>query len=152
MPERLKDHEHLLRMLALLLLGIAAFLVLRSFAVPKDYGRYGPFRAGALDDNAAQPVAFGGQAVCEECHGDVIESRQGSRHAGISCEICHGPAAAHAEDPSSSQPVRPDGRELCLNCHSVNVARPEAFPQIDPAAHGDEGLCTACHPHHHPEL
>jgi mono/diheme cytochrome c family protein len=151
MRQSLKDREHLLRMLALLVAAIAVFLFVRSIAVPKDYGRFGPFRASALDDIAAMPVVFAGHSACEECHSDVVEARQGSKHTQIHCEICHGPAAAHAADPTASKPARPDGRELCLNCHVINVARPADFPQINPREHGDEGPCTACHPHHHPE-
>ena len=151
MRQWLRDREHLLRMLALLLAGFALFAGVRAVLVPRDYGRLGPFRASALDEIAAQPVSFAGHEACEECHSDVVDVRAGSKHEQLHCEVCHGPAAAHAADPAAAKPLRPEGRELCLNCHSINKARPAAFPQIDPVEHAGDSACTACHPHHHPE-
>ena len=147
----LKDKEHLVRAGLLLAAGLSAFLVVRSVAVPRHYGVYGPFRPGALEDNAARPVSFAGHAACEECHTDVVEARHGSKHEQIHCEICHGPAAAHAADPASAKPVLPDGRAVCINCHAANIARPAWFPQIDVESHAGEEKCTSCHNHHHPE-
>ena len=68
-----KDREHYLRVAILLVAGVVAFLVFRSLMVPKGFGAYGHYRAGALADNAARPPAFGGRAACEECHSDVAE-------------------------------------------------------------------------------
>jgi hypothetical protein len=146
-----KDRAHLLRLALLLAAGLVLFLLLRAVAVPKGFGTYGHFRAGALDDIAALPVAHAGHAACEECHDDVVTARKGSRHARIACETCHGPQAKHAADPTSVKPPRPDARTLCVLCHQANIARPQKFPQIDAAAHAGKDICTSCHPHHHPE-
>lgn len=147
----LRDRIHLIRMLGLMLALLVVFLVVRSVAVPKGFGLYGHYRAPALDAIAARPPAFAGHAVCEECHDDVVAVRKGSKHAQIHCETCHGASAAHAANPDSVRPVLPDGRKLCLGCHTADAARPSWFPQIDPKEHAPEGLCTECHPHHHPE-
>jgi len=147
-----KDVGHLIRLSLLLLVGVLLFILLRGIAVPEDYGRYGAFRPQALEANAARPLSYAGHAACEGCHADVVEARQGSKHAGIHCEICHGPAAIHADDPDAAKPLLPNARTLCLGCHAVDVARPAGFPQIDAADHAPEGLCTDCHSHHHPEL
>ena len=77
----LKDKGHLVRMAGLFAVGISAFLVLRAVMVPAGFGVYGHFRAGALDDDRARPVRYAGHAACEDCHADVVEARQGSRHA-----------------------------------------------------------------------
>ena len=148
----LRDKEHLARMAGLLVAGVLAFLVLRSLAVPAGFGEHGHFRARALEDNAARPLVFAGHETCEECHGDVVDARRGSKHAKIHCEICHGPAADHAEDPSSRAPVLPDGRGSCLVCHSANPARPAWMSPIDAEEHVGEEACTTCHAHHHPEI
>jgi hypothetical protein len=142
--------EHLVRVALLFLAGIGAFLVLQAVYVPKDFGTYGHYRAGALDENRVQPVVYAGRAACVECHSDVPQAAQGGRHASIACEACHGPLAAHAADPGEHQAVRPDGRALCARCHAANVARPSAFPQVDPAEHAGEEACTSCHAAHHP--
>lgn len=152
MGDSLRDMGHLFRMGGLLLAGVAAFFFVRALAVPDDFGEYGHFRAGALDDNASLPIRYAGRAACEECHADVVEARAGSRHGLIHCESCHGPAADHAADPSSGTPPLPDTRESCLNCHAASAPRPARHPQIVPSEHGEEGPCTVCHDHHHPDM
>jgi len=152
MKEGWKDSRHLVRMAALFLAGLGLFLVTRAWFVPKGFGAFGHYRAGALEDNRAKPIQFSGRKACEECHSDVADSRKGSKHEPVACEACHGAWARHAEDPGSVKPPRPDGRTLCLTCHRTNVAKPRAFPQVDPKDHGDEGPCIACHKPHHPEI
>ena len=142
--------EHLVRMAALFGVGVVAFLVLQALLVPKGFGVYGHYRAGALEENRARPVAFAGRAACVECHSDVPEAMKGGRHEGVRCEACHGPLAAHAGDPSEKKAVRPDSRVLCARCHAVNVARPARFPQVDLVEHAGKEACTGCHKAHNP--
>lgn len=151
MRETIRDGEHLLRAGALLGAGLVVFFAVAALAIPKDFGIYGHYRAGALDDNRDHPLVFAGHAACEECHADVVAVRTGSRHARIRCETCHGPLAKHAEDPAGVTPERPTKRTLCLGCHTASASRPPTFPQIVPADHAASGDCTDCHPHHHPE-
>jgi len=127
-----------------------AFLVLQALLVPKGFGVYGHYRAGALEENRARPVAFAGRAACVECHSDVPEAMKGGRHEGVRCEACHGPLAAHAGDPSEKKAVRPDSRVLCARCHAANVARPARFPQVDLVEHAGKEACTGCHKAHNP--
>ena len=90
------NYAHLVRMAGLFVLGILLFLGGRSFFVPKDFGVYGHYRAGALDDARARPIKFAGQATCVECHANIGDLRKTTRHAKVSCESCHGPLASHA--------------------------------------------------------
>ena len=147
-----KDKEHLLRMAALFAVGVLVFVVARGLLVPEDFGVYGHFRAGALQDNRQRPPGFAGRAACGDCHADVLEARAGSRHAGVGCEACHGALGRHAEEPEAMAPVKPDGAHVCLVCHVANVAKPKSFPQVDPAEHGDGQPCSDCHRPHHPEI
>ncbi len=148
--DRLKDGEHLVRVAILFLAGVLIFVAARSLFVPKGFGEYGHYRAGALLDNRARPAAFAGRAACEECHTDEAQAKKQGRHAGPSCEACHGPLAAHAADPSAMKPTRPDGRALCVTCHATLVGRPAKFPQVDPKEHAPEGACIDCHNPHDP--
>ncbi len=148
----LKDKEHLARMAGLFLAGLVVFLIVRAFLVPQGFYEYGHFRAGALADNAARPVAFAGREACESCHPDIVEMRKGSRHATIGCEACHGALAKHADDPGSLKPVRPDARKVCLVCHRQEAAKPKGFPQVNPQEHMGGEPCNACHKPHHPEI
>ena len=56
----LKDAGHLFRMAAVFAAGAVLFLLLRSFFVPKTFGKYGHYRAAALSEIAAKPVMFAG--------------------------------------------------------------------------------------------
>lgn len=141
---------HLVRVAGLFLAGVLAFLVLQAFLVPKGFGLYGHYRAGALVENRTREVAFAGRAACVECHSDVPDAMKGGRHAGVNCEACHGPLAAHASDPTEKKAVRPDSKVLCARCHAASVARPVKFPQVDVAEHAGGEACTTCHVAHKP--
>jgi Cytochrome c554 and c-prime len=151
MQRFIKDREHLARMAGLFLVGLVLFLVVQVLLVPKDFYKFGHFRAGALADNASRPVVFAGRQACESCHPDVVEARKGSRHGIIGCEACHGALAKHADDPASLKPTRPEAQKLCVVCHLREVGRPQSFPQIDPQEHMGGEPCIACHKPHHPE-
>jgi len=152
MSGRFGPYGHVVRVAALFVLGFAAFLVLRWALIPPDFGRYGFYRAGALDDIRARPAAYAGQATCVVCHTDVDEARQGSRHVAISCEACHGPLGKHASGDFDVKPATLDPRLLCLRCHTAMPGKPAGFPQIVPADHGGDGPCTDCHKPHHPKI
>jgi predicted CXXCH cytochrome family protein len=150
MSSPLAHRGHLVRVAVLFAAGVVAFLVLRALLVPKGFGVYGHYRAGALDDNRARPVSFAGRAACLECHSDVGDLMAKGKHATVRCEACHGPHAAHAADPSTVQAVRPDVHVLCARCHQALVGRPAAFPQVDVADHAGKEACTTCHTPHSP--
>jgi hypothetical protein len=145
---RFRDQEHLLRLAALAVTALLLFVVLRSLLVPRDFGVYGHYRAGALEDQRATPLVFAGQDDCLSCHDDA---RRGGKHATVHCEACHGALAvhAHAEDPTASKPVRPTAA-TCLVCHLANVGKPKAFPQISTKDHAEAGSCLECHRAHRP--
>jgi hypothetical protein len=150
-PGILQDREHLVAVAALFVAGLVAFLVVRLMLVPRDFGVYGHYRAGALADNQQRPLAYAGHEACEACHTDVAALHKSGRHARVACEACHGPLLAHAEDPEAAKGRRPEGRELCLGCHLANAAKPKSFPQVDAKEHAGDGTCLACHAPHRPE-
>jgi hypothetical protein len=141
---------HLVRVAVLFAAGVGLFLVLQALMVPKGFGAYGHYRAGALDDNRARPFAHAGRQACLECHADVWEVLQRGRHGNVHCEACHGPLAKHAEDPSTAEATKPDPKALCARCHQENVARPAKFPQVDVVDHAAGAACTDCHKAHDP--
>jgi hypothetical protein len=142
--------EHLVRVAALFAAGVLVFLALQALLVPKGFGAYGHYRAGALEDNRARPLAHAGRDACVECHSDVWEVLQRGKHGQVRCEACHGPLARHAEDPSAGKAVKPDSKLLCVRCHQESVARPVKFPQVDAAGHAGGEACTTCHKAHDP--
>jgi cytochrome c7-like protein len=147
----LESKEHLVRLAGLFLAAFVLFLVLRAALVPVGFGKFGHYRAGALADVAARPVAFAGRQECGACHEDVQGKLHGGKHAGVGCEACHGPLARHAADPGGSPAVKPEPKALCPVCHAANAAKPVGFPQVDVKEHADGASCTDCHDPHHPD-
>jgi hypothetical protein len=151
MPHRFRDYQHVLRIAAIFVVAIVTFLAWRSWMVPADFGKYGHFRAGALDDAMRRPVAYAGQAACVDCHSDVAQVRQSGRHAKVACEACHGPLSQHAAG-EGDKPVKPQALKLCPVCHSAGSGKPKAFPQVDVREHMGETACTECHTAHSPHI
>ena len=145
-----RDFEHLVRLAAVMGVGVIFFLIVRAALVPDDFGVLGHYRASALDLNAAKPLAYAGQAACVECHSDVAEVRATAGHRAISCESCHGAAARHAEDPGAATPVKPASRELCARCHAANTGKPSWYRTVDIPDHAGDAACIDCHNPHDP--
>jgi hypothetical protein len=130
--------------------GLAAFLALRAAVVPDSFGRFGHYRAAALDENRERPLSFAGQQACAPCHSDIVEQRASGRHKNVSCEACHGPLAAHAADPAGLRPPALPGARLCGSCHESDAAKPAQFPQVNAQEHSAGAECASCHQPHHP--
>lgn len=142
----------LIPLVILFALLIAAFVVARQVLAPESFGRYGHYRANAVDDNINHEIVYAGYQACADCHDDILELKQQSNHRGLSCEVCHGPAAGHAEAPDEFTPEIPKGRGFCPLCHGYNPARPSGFPQILPERHNPGQPCMLCHEPHNPLL
>jgi uncharacterized CHY-type Zn-finger protein len=148
--KRFKDVEHLVRLAVLFAAGLLVFSVARAAFVPKDFGVLGHYRAGAIADVAARPIAYAGQKTCAECHVDVVDLRAAARHEGIACESCHGPLAKHADDPGAMTPKLPDARPLCVHCHAANTGKSKRYPTVDVKDHAGDDSCITCHKPHDP--
>lgn len=147
-----KDAGHLFRFAALFVIAFLVFLVVRHYVVPKSFGKYGHYRAAAMDEIAAHPMKFAGHQACEQCHSDVAATHASGMHAHVNCEACHGPLAKHADDPSSVTPKLPDTATLCVRCHEASAARPKNFPQVKSAEHSGGMPCQTCHNPHSPAI
>src|ERR1035441_3048560 len=79
----LKDKEHLVRMAALFAVGVVLFLILKAVLVPKGFGVYGHYRAGALADNRVRAPRFAGRSACIECHTDERDAWKGGTHEEV---------------------------------------------------------------------
>lgn len=147
-----KDTEHLIRLAAVLVLGVVAFVAVRAAVVPKSFGQYGHYRAAAIGEIAAKPLGHAGHEVCEACHTDVVDQKKLGRHVVIPCEACHGPQAKHADDPATIKPSKLDTAVVCSRCHEANSAKPKAFPQVQTADHAQALACDTCHQPHRPKI
>ena len=149
---KLKDAEHLLRLVAVFCAGIVLFFILRAVFVPKSFGKYGPYRGDALAEIAARPIAYAGHKACEDCHSEVVDVKKSGKHVGVNCEACHGPLEKHVEDPVSVVPQLPDTSVLCPRCHEANIAKPKGFPQVVSSDHSAGQPCKTCHQPHKPSI
>jgi len=148
----LRNSGHLIRPGLVLLAAAGVFLILRAAVVPKDFGKYGHYRPGALDLVSAFPVSYAGRGQCVPCHEEEAKVHSGGKHAGVGCETCHGPLARHADNPEANVPKLPDVGNLCRRCHEKDAAKPKSFPQVDTVAHSQGMPCDACHQPHNPHL
>jgi uncharacterized CHY-type Zn-finger protein len=148
----MKDIGHLVRVALLMAACVVVFLAVRRLVAPAGFGRYGHYRAGALDDARGRPIVFAGHAACETCHADIVEIKNKARHNAVSCEACHGPAARHADDPSATKPALPDTAVLCARCHEANSAKASKFPQVNSVDHSGGQACGSCHNPHNPRI
>lgn len=152
MGKRIGESAHLIRPAVVILAGLALFLGLRQVVIPKDFGKYGHYRPGALDQIRQRPVAYAGQDQCVMCHEDQAKARAEGKHAHVACEACHGPQAKHADDSSSVKPQLPDVAALCVTCHERDAAKPAGFPQVASAEHSSGMKCNDCHKPHNPHM
>jgi len=141
--------EQLRRLPVLLVLLVVALLVVRARFIPPDFGKYGHYRAAALDLNADLPMHYAGHQACADCHDEEPAKKAQGYHRDVACETCHGPAAAHVED-SDVLPRAPRERGFCPLCHEFLPSRPTGFPQIVSASHNPLKPCISCHDPHDP--
>lgn len=141
--------EQLRRLPVLLLIVVTCLLFVRARFIPSDFGKYGHYRAAALDENAARPIHYAGHAACADCHDDEPAAKAMGKHRNVACETCHGPAAAHVDD-SDILPTAPRERNFCPVCHEYLPSRPTGFPQIVSASHNPMKPCISCHDPHAP--
>lgn len=146
-----RDAGHLLRFAGLFVIAFLLFWAIRGFVVPKTFGKYGHYRAAAMDEIAAHPAKFAGHEACETCHSDKAEVKNKGKHEGVNCEACHGPLAAHAADPTVTPP-KLDTAVLCIRCHAASADRPKNFPQVSAEEHSGGVPCETCHQPHSPAI
>jgi hypothetical protein len=142
---------HIKRLILVFVIFIALFLVARHFLVPESFGKYGHYRADALEENARLEIHYAGQQACFDCHQDIEDLKAQDVHSGIHCETCHGPGQKHVVSGEASDILKPSGREFCGNCHKKNAAKlKDAVFQVDLTKHNIGKNCTECHNPHQP--
>lgn len=149
MKRSFKDFEHLVRLAAIFVVGLLVFAVARAELVPKDFGKYGHYRAGAIDDVRKRPISYAGRNTCTECHSDVVDTAAPSKHKKIPCETCHGPSAKHVDDQEVTPPKLDPN--FCVRCHAANTGKPAGHPTVDLKDHSEPTeTCVSCHKPHDP--
>jgi len=150
---------HLYRLAGLLIIGLIGFSVVKAVATPASWDYEHWYRADAVKDIAAEPLAYGGNEACVSCHPKQHKDLVAFNHKTLSCESCHGALADHVKGGQriAAAKVDNDSNWQCLNCHEKLVNRPAGFPQFSTEendAHKEVAanamLCVMCHDAHNP--
>ena len=116
--------------LAVLSVGVVLWFGVVKNRVITSFGKYGHYRADAIEEEANREIRFMTNAPCFSCHAYETKLHDNGRHKTISCEFCHGPMADHVKDNKKigELPVKKgeEIRVLCLRCHNQAIrARPK---------------------------
>ena len=143
MPLQLKT------LIPLFIAFIGLFLVVRHLLIPESFGKYGHYRADAIDEIGVLPAKYAGQAVCIDCHDTEANQISSDEHSDLSCEVCHGPGTQHVEN-NEIKLEKPGTRIFCGQCHGLHLARSiEVINQVDTKEHYPEREdCIDCHNPH----
>lgn len=144
MPEQIK------RLSFVFIALIILFIIFRRILVPVSFGQFGYYRALSIKDIISKDMKYAGEAVCSECHDDIMEIKKQSYHKNVRCEVCHKPAYNHSQAPDEYKPSVPRKRSYCTLCHSYDPSRPTGFPQINSVTHNPGKSCVSCHNPHTP--
>jgi cytochrome c553 len=142
--------KHIVRLLTLIIAGLALALVARWYFTDKSFYEYGHFRADSVVEIAAQEPVFLTPRYCESCHQERHAQWSANNHKTVSCEVCHGAAKGHPQQ--AKLPIPADTRKLCTLCHEAMPERPRVQPQVDLAQHSAGQQCVLCHNPHAPKL
>jgi hypothetical protein len=110
---------HLYRLAILLVAGFAGFMVLRTLATPESWNYADWYRGNSPLEIAQEPLIYGGNESCKDCHAEVHDELLEFKHKTLSCESCHGALADHVEgDKKIAEAVIDETRWQCMNCHA----------------------------------
>ena len=157
-----KYNTHVIRIVVILIVAGIAGIGVRAMMIPDSFGRYGHYRADAIQDEMNREIRNGTNVSCRPCHPYIKEMHFSGVHRTVSCEFCHGPVADHIQDNKviAKLPKKQGGeiRALCLRCHNQIIrARPkEAIKMVAMPDHLKEKHvqldhnCNQCHNVHAP--
>lgn len=143
--------KHIVRLLILLVAGVALGLIARWYFTDPSFYRYGYYRADSVAELASQEAAFKTARYCQSCHTERHAQWSAANHKTVTCETCHGAAQDHPQK-KGKLPIPADTVKLCTLCHEAMPGRPRVQPQIVVAQHAGGQQCIACHNPHAPKL
>jgi len=132
-------------------LFVGVFIVVQKFLTPNSFGKYGHYRANAIDDNKIGVSYFKGEEKCTTCHFEIYNLKNSDLHSDVSCESCHTPKADSTTECELLPPKVSGTIEFCGICHEQNAARiKKGVPQLDFEEHEEGQNCIECHNAHAP--
>ena len=155
-------NTHVKRIVLVLVAAAVLGFIAKKIFTPDGFGKYGHYRAGAVQDEMGRELRHMTNESCLSCHPFIKQMHLNGVHRTVSCEFCHGPLADHVRDGAKVAvlPVK-KGEEiktLCLRCHNKIIrTRPKeyikmvAMPQHLEEKHVRvDHNCDQCHNVHSP--
>ncbi len=155
-------NTHVKRIILLLVVMAIVGYGAKRLLTPKTFGKYGHYRAAAIDAELNRPLKHMTNYSCKKCHAFEWEIHEYGKHKTISCEFCHGPYADHVKNGKyvAKLPVKKglEIKTLCIRCHNKEVkARPkDVIKTIKMPDHlrkqhvREDHICNQCHHVHAP--
>lgn len=76
-----------------------------------------PYLSSAAKAKAPAKVKDDGRAACYECHGEIRELKENSKHSALACSTCHAGLKEHLAD-YEKRPVTMIDATICGKCHA----------------------------------
>ncbi|WP_372793839.1 multiheme c-type cytochrome [Lutibacter sp.] len=139
------------RLLLSFIVFVTVFVLIQQYLTPNSFGKYGHYRADAIDDNKMRTSYYKGEESCVTCHQDVYDLKSEDVHDRVRCESCHFPKIAGSVDCEVMPPKVEGTLEFCAQCHAINLGRlKKGVPQLDFKEHKGDQNCIECHNVHAP--
>lgn len=130
---------------------IGFFILLRQSLIPDSFGKYGHYRANAIEENKISTSYYKGEEDCTSCHQDLYDLKYSDLHSEVRCESCHSPKIDIYTDCEVMPPIVEGTIEFCAICHATNSGRLKTgVPQLDFKEHEPDKNCIDCHNPHAP--
>lgn len=130
---------------------VGIFILIQRYLTPDSFGKYGHYRANAIEDNKISTSYYKGEEKCTSCHQEAFDLKDSDLHAEIKCESCHIPKIDIFTDCEVMPPIVEGTNEFCAICHAVNPGRlKRGVPQLDFKEHKADRNCIECHNPHAP--
>lgn len=149
-------------LVVLITLGVGGFYARKAF-LPEGFGKYGHYRAGAIEDEMNLPLRNMTNESCLDCHPFIKKIHLKGVHKTVSCEMCHSAYANHVDKNGKVYAKMPkkqgkEIKELCLRCHNkaikarpVTVIKVVEFPgHLEEKKVRTDHNCDQCHHVHAP--
>jgi len=76
-----------------------------------------PALSTAAKGKPVQKTQGDGREACYGCHDEVKALKEGSKHAGLACSVCHDNLRKHMESSGDLKPLTKIDAALCGKCH-----------------------------------
>jgi len=115
--------RHVKRILLFLVILLAVTWIAKLLFTPSGFGKYGHYRAGAIDEEVVKKPVNLTNFSCVKCHEYDNELLMAGLHRTLSCEFCHGSGEKHIQNGKVVEKLAVQSGDelnaLCMRCHNI---------------------------------